>query len=636
MLTQPGAFTVDQRTSILLVEDSADLRELLVQALSMGGYDVEAADNGQSALEAHAKKSFDVVITDIRMPGMDGLTLLDRILAMNKEPETAVILMTAYMTIESAVSSLKKGAYDYLTKPVKIEQLLHTVQTVVDKRRLKLENVRLTRELTDLNRELEKKVRLRTKQLQDSQDELQKSYLEVIKSFAVVLEERDAYTQGHSSRVTEYSVRTASEMCLPDEQIVALQIGGSLHDIGKIGIPEEVLCKAVKLTPEEWRVMREHPDKGARMIEPLSFLSKERVLIRHHHERWDGKGYPDRLAGEEIPLLSRILCVADAFDAMTSTRSYRRRMTLETAVEQLKKSRGTQFDPKIVDLFLDCLDKYGIITSMDCIILAAGKGKRMDGDEPKVLFEARGKPLLGYVLDVVVKLGMRKIFVVVGHKADTVMEYAGKTYWQTKPAGWLSALQKTGQHELVEFVLQKEQLGTGHAVAQVLPHLAHSRNGLLILSGDVPLLSFDTLNRIIDEQMRTDAGLVLATADLEDPGSLGRVKRAPNGELEAIIEASDASKSELKINEINVGAYCLAADHCFLDLLHEVQNNNSQGEYYLTDAIRLFVVRGNHARLCKVADSREALGINTVQDLELAEKYLEEMSRSSRGGILPS
>ncbi len=621
---------VEQRASILVVEDSTDLRELLVQALSMGGYHVEAADNGQSALEALAQDSFDVVVTDIRMPGMDGLALLDRILAMNKEPETAVILMTAYMTIESAVSSLKKGAYDYLAKPVKIEQLLHTVQTVVDKRRLKLENIRLTRELTRLNRELEKKVRLRTKQLQDSQDKLQRSYLEVIKSFAVVLEERDAYTQGHSSRVTEYSVRTATQMGLAEEQIVALQIGGSLHDIGKIGIPEEVLCKTEELTPEEWRVMREHPDKGARMIEPLSFLSKEKVLIRHHHERWDGKGYPGRLAGEEIPLLSRILCVADAFDAMTSTRSYRKRMTLETAVEQLKMNKGTQLDPTVVDVFLDCLDKYGIITSMDCVILAAGKGKRMVGDDPKVLIEAHGKPLLGYVLDLVAKLGVRKMYIVVGHGAGEVKEYAGKTYWQTKPTGWHDAVGRTGQDELIEFVLQDEQLGTAHAVAQVLPYLAHSKNGLLILSGDVPLLSFNTVNRMIDEQMRTEAGLVLATADVEEPGSLGRITRAPNGQFEAIVEAADASKKELRINEINVGAYCLAGDHCLLDLISEVQNNNVQGEYYLTDAVRLFAKRGNRVRLCKVADSREALGINTMQDLQLAEKYIEEMNLLSR------
>lgn len=620
-----------QSTSILVVEDSTDLRELLVQALSMGGYDVQAADNGQSALEALAQSPFDVVITDIRMPGMDGIALLDRILAMDREPETAVILMTAYMTIESAVSSLKKGAYDYLTKPVKIEQLLHTVQTVVDKRRLKLENIRLTRELTELNRQLEKKVQLRTKQLQDSQDELQQSYLEVIKSFAVVLEERDAYTQGHSSRVTDYSVRTASEMQLGEEQIIALQIGGNLHDIGKIGVPEEVLCKTEGLTDEEWLVMREHPEKGSRMVEPLSFLSKERVLIRHHHERWDGKGYPDGLAGEEIPLLSRILCVADAFDAMTSTRSYRKRMTLETAIDQLKKNKGTQFDPDIVDVFLDCLDKYGVITSMDCIILAAGKGKRMVGDDPKVLIEAHGKPLLGYVLDVVAKLGMRKIYVVVGHGADRVKEYAGRSYWEAKPSDWHGALGKTGQDDLIEFVLQEEQLGTAHAVAQALPRLAHSKNALLILSGDVPLLSFESLNRMIDDQMRTDSGLVLATADVEEPGSLGRIKRTPNGDFEAIIEAADASERELKINEINIGAYCLAGDRGLLDLLGEIRRDNAQGEYYLTDAVRLFAARGNRVHLCKVADSREALGVNTMKDLDLAEKYIAEMSRSSVG-----
>ncbi|MBN1592090.1 MAG: response regulator [Candidatus Coatesbacteria bacterium] len=620
---------MEQNSSILVVEDSAGLRENLVQTLSMGGYSVQAADNGHSALEILETESFDVIITDIRMPGMDGLALLDQVLAMDGKPETAVILMTAYMTIESAVSSLKKGAYDYITKPFKIEQLLHTVETVIDKRRLKLENVRLNNELKELNRELEEKVRLRTKQLQESQNELQENYLQVIKSFAVVLEERDAYTQGHSSRVTEYSVRIANEMGLPEGQIIALQIGGNLHDIGKIGIPEEVLRKPTRLTDDEWRVMREHPIKGARMVEPLSFLSKERILIKHHHERWDGRGYPDGLAGEEIPLLSRILCVADSFDAMTSTRSYRRRMALATAIAQIEENRGTQFDPRIVDVFMNCLKEFGIITSMDCVILAAGKGKRMNSDRPKVLTQLRGRPLLGYVLDLMAKFGMHKTYIVVGHGANEVKEFVQSTYLQGTTNNWFSAHSRAHREELIEFVQQKEQLGTAHAVAQVLPHLVPSRNSMLILSGDVPLLSFNTINKLIDEQMRTDAGLVLATADLDDPGSLGRIVRNEEGELKAIVEACEASEEELAIKEINVGAYCLSGDRRFLDFLGKVENDNSQGEYYLTDAIRLFMEKGNRVRLCKIADSRESLGINTIQDLERAEKYIDGINLSA-------
>jgi len=620
---------VQQKASILVVEDSAGLRENLVQALSMGGYDVQAADNGHSALEALAKGPFDVVITDIRMPGMDGLAVLDRVLAMDRKPETAVILMTAYMTIESAVSSLKKGAYDYITKPFKIEQLLHTVQAVIDKRQLKLENERLAKELKELNRQLEKKVRLRTGQLQDSQDKLQRSYLEIIKSFAVVLEERDAYTQGHSSRVTEYSIRTAREMRLSKDQIKALQIGGNLHDIGKIGIPEEVLSKPTKLTDEEWRVMREHPEKGARMIEPLSFLSQEKVLIRHHHERWDGKGYPAGLAGEDIPLLSRVLSVADAFDSMTSTRSYRKRMRLEAGIEQLVRNKGTQFDPKIVDVFIKCLGKYGIITSMDCIILAAGKGKRMRADVPKVLLTLHGKPLLGHVLDLVSMFGMHKIYIVVGQGAEKLKQYASKTYSLKEPGAGHSASEVALDKDQIEFVLQEQQLGTAHAVMQVLPYLKRSKNGLLILSGDVPLLSFETINGMIEQQIRGDTELDIATAKLEDPGSLGRIKRSKTGELEAIVELPDATEQDLAIKEVNVGAYCLRSDHRFLEVLSEVQANNAQGEYYLTDAVRLFLERGNHVGLYEIADPGESLGINTRQDLARAEEYLRKIKHRS-------
>jgi len=625
---------VQRKASILVVEDSAGLRENLVQALTMGGYDVRAADNGRSALETLEKDSFDVVITDIRMPGMDGLTLLDRVLSMDKKPETAVILMTAYMTIESAVSSLKKGAYDYITKPFKIEQLLHTVQAVIDKRRLKIENERLARELKKLNRQLEKKVRLRTKQLQDSQDKLQRSYLEIIKAFAVVLEERDAYTQGHSSRVTEYALRMAKEMHLSKDQMRALQIGGSLHDIGKIGIPEEVLSKPTKLTDEEWRIMREHPEKGARMIEPLSFLSQEKVLIRHHHERWDGKGYPAGLAGEEIPLLSRVLSVADAFDSMTSTRSYRKRMKLEVAIEQLEVNKGTQFDPRIVDVFLKCLDKYGIITSMDCIILAGGKGERMKADVPKVLLPLRGKPLLGYVLDLVGMFGMHKIYIVVGQGAEQVKQYVTRTYTLNGPGAHHGDSDGALAEKRIEFVLQAEQLGTAHAVMQVLPYLKRSKNGLLILSGDVPLLSFETINRMIEQQIRGDTELDIATAKLDDPGSLGRIKRSETGELEAIVEMADATEEDLAIKEVNVGAYCIASDHRFLDVLSDVQANNAQGEYYLTDAVRLFLERGNHVGLYEITDPGEALGINTRQDLARAEEYLRKMRpRSHVSGL---
>jgi len=607
---------LSSKARILVVEDAAGLRENLVRALTLGGYEVRAADNGQTALEMIDQQEYDVVVTDIRMPKMDGLALLDRILSLKREPETAVILMTAYMTIESAVSSLKKGAYDYITKPFKVEQLLHTVKAALEKRRLKLENMRLTEQLKELNRQLEEKVRLRTRQLRESREKLEKSYLEIIKAFAVVLEERDAYTQGHSRRVTEYSVRVARQMGLSQEQIRALQIGGALHDIGKIGIPEEVLLKPSGLSEEEWAVMRAHPEKGARMVEPLSFLSEERLLIKYHHERWDGKGYPEGLKGEQIPLLSRILCVADAFDAMTSTRSYRRRMTLNTAVARLIEGKGTQFDPKIVDVFIDCLAKYGILTMMDCIILAAGKGKRMKSALPKVLIELDGEPLLGYVLRLVGKFGMRNTYLVVGHGARQVKEYVTRSF------------AKDGSLGEVVFVHQRRQLGTAHAVRQVLPHLARPKTGILILNGDTPLLRFETVNHLIEEQMKSDADLVLATARVPNPGSLGRIKRKPNNDIEQIVEAADASSEELKIDEVNAGVYCLGANHRFLDLLAELNNDNAQGEYYLTDAVRLLLQRGGKVRAYRIEDSREAIGINTPEDLGVALEYLRQMRQA--------
>ena len=205
----------------------------------------------------------------------------------------------------------------------------------------------------------------------------------------------------------------------------------------------------------------------------------------------------------------------------------------------------------------------------------------------------------------------------VGHGAQGVMDYVKSNYTQI-----------TDDLGRIVFVHQEEQLGTAHAVMQVIPHIRPSKNSMIILNGDTPLLTFDIINRLMERLTGEDAQLALTTAVLDEPGSLGRIKRNDDGNLEAIIEAADATDAEKEIKEINVGVYCLGSDHSFLDLVGQVGDENAQGEYYLTDAVKLLLEKGGKAAICQVKDSREARGINTEDDLKLAEQYLSEIGSS--------
>jgi response regulator RpfG family c-di-GMP phosphodiesterase len=320
----------------LVVDDEPRLRAVLVRLLAAEGFTCREAASGAEALTEMEREPAALVISDVRMPVMDGITLLREI--VRRWPGTAFIIVTAVAEAESAVSALQLGAMDYIAKPFQLEEVRARVYQALDKRRLILEN-------RDYQRDLEERVRVQARRIGEL-------FLEGVQALAVALEAKDAYLRGHSTRVAAYAVGTAHRLGLTAEEVETLALGANLHDIGKIGVREEVLHKPDRLTDDEYRHIMEHPLIGARILSPL--LKDQPValaIVRSHHERLDGSGLPDGLRGDAIPVAVRIASVADAFDAMTSARPYRSGLAIERALNELRTGRGVQFDPEIVDAF---------------------------------------------------------------------------------------------------------------------------------------------------------------------------------------------------------------------------------------------------------------------------------------------
>jgi putative two-component system response regulator len=332
----------------LVVDDEPRLRQVLVRLMEADGFLCDQAANGVEALEILADRAVTLVLTDLRMPRMDGLELLREVRA--RYPATAVILITAVADVDLAVSCLAIGAMDYLTKPFHIEEVRARVGKALEKRRLILEN-------REYQERLEDRVRAQAQRLEAL-------FLASIQSLAEALEVKDRYTRGHSIRVSDYSAIIARTLELDDETVRQIELGGHVHDIGKIGVREAVLNKPGRLTEEEYEHIMTHPVVGWRILSPLLGDAPLALnIVRSHHERYDGGGIPDRLAGNRIPLEARIAAVADAFDAMTSGRPYRtgQRMSLEAAVAELQRCSGTQFDPLVVSAFVHAATSGRII-----------------------------------------------------------------------------------------------------------------------------------------------------------------------------------------------------------------------------------------------------------------------------------
>jgi response regulator RpfG family c-di-GMP phosphodiesterase len=332
-----------QSGPILIVDDDAEVREMLRDVFRADGYQCRLATNGREALETFAIERPPLTVTDLRMPVMDGIEFVKRAHAL--DPEAMVLVLTGAGDVKTAVETLTGGAYDFILKPVSPDALLEAAKRALDHHQVLAErrerHALLERRIVESARELEMALR----QLDDT-------YRSTIEALGAAIVTRDVGTYSHSRRVRGYTLAIARAHGVSEAELQDIDCGVLLHDIGKIGIPDGILLKSGPLTPAEWEVMKKHPDIGRQLVEKIPFLRGAAPLVYHHHERWDGAGYPVGLRGEAIPLGARIFAVADALDAMTVDRPYCRAVSFETARLEIRDCAGTQFDPAVVTSFL--------------------------------------------------------------------------------------------------------------------------------------------------------------------------------------------------------------------------------------------------------------------------------------------
>ena len=370
--------------SILIVDDEIGPRESLRMILKPI-YEVHTAANGYEALNFIGREKVDLVTLDLKMPGIPGMDVLREIKKLNNNVE--VIIITGYGTLANAVEAIRFGAVDFISKPFNIAEIISIVGKSVERRDFSLKIKNLIQKIKDFHllgedgrgealsnlraclqapraNEIRKEMKESLQQLENLHSQkVSVNYLDFLKVLMYILESKEPCNSGHSERVCYYSDIIAQDLHLSLEEKEELQIATLLHDIGKIGLSKHLLEK-INPSQREYQTIRQHPLNGVQIIEPLAFSHTVTLAIRHHHERWDGKGYPDGLFGEQIPLLARVIALADSYDAMTSDRPYRKGLPLKSVQEEIERNAGIQFDPHIVFQFSKHLKNGGFIPSI--------------------------------------------------------------------------------------------------------------------------------------------------------------------------------------------------------------------------------------------------------------------------------
>ena len=321
-----------EKHTILLVDDEVNNLQLLRRTLRHD-YNIITAANGKEALEIIENRGSEIalIVSDQKMPEMQGTEFLKQV--SDTYPDIIKILLTGHLDVDAIVDSINDcHLYQYIVKPFDPEELKLTIETGIEKFDLINNKTVILKDLREL-------------------------FYKTIKLISSALDAKDPYTHGHSLRVTMYSLILAKALNLDDNTLEEIETAGLLHDIGKIGIPQNILCKPGRLTDEEYEVMKSHPAQAEKMLMGIKKLTVVSNWLRTHHERWDGRGYPNGLKGEEIPISGRIIALADTYDAMTSTRSYRKALSHETAISEIQRCSGTQFDPVLAELFIKCQDE---------------------------------------------------------------------------------------------------------------------------------------------------------------------------------------------------------------------------------------------------------------------------------------
>jgi putative nucleotidyltransferase with HDIG domain len=335
--------------NILVVDDEEAIREVVSTMLESKGYQCTAVSNGRAAQDQVKRLTPDLVLSDMIMPEMDGIKLLDWL--RQYDPEVPVIMVTAIHDISTALEAIRRGAYDYILKPFEKDQLYLGVGRALQHRRLVMEN-------RTYQRSLEQLVEERTAQLTAKNAQLEQSYDDTLEALGSALDLKDAETEGHCQRVTAFCISVARAMSVPDPYLPILARAAFLHDIGKMAIPDGILRKPGPLTDDEKQIMRTHCEIGYNMLIRIPFLRDAAEIVLAHQEFFDGSGYPRALKGEQIPLGARIFTIADSLDAMISDRPYRKALPLSHAREEIRRCSGTQFDPQVVKVFLSIPEQH--------------------------------------------------------------------------------------------------------------------------------------------------------------------------------------------------------------------------------------------------------------------------------------
>ena len=324
---------------IIAVDDEEGIIDSLSIFLKRSGYDFTGVTNPQEAIDLVKREHFDLMILDFIMTPFHGDQVVEEIRKFNKE--LYILLLTGHKDLAPPLETIKRlDIQGYCEKSDKFDQLLLLIESGI-------KSIEQMNEIKKINHEL-----------QNTYDMLEKSYIESIETLRYTVEAKDTYTRGHSDRVSEYSVLIGKKINLSDDDLKILRIGGLFHDIGKIGVPDIILQKETKLTDDEYSEIKNHPSIGAHILSTATIFKDILPIVKHHHERFDGHGYPSQLKGNDIPYFARIAAIADSFDAMTSKRTYRDALPMETVISEFERCRGSQFDPELTDVFLDILKNH--------------------------------------------------------------------------------------------------------------------------------------------------------------------------------------------------------------------------------------------------------------------------------------
>lgn len=350
MTGQAGVVTV------LVVDDEEPIRNALRKFLKQQQFEVFAAGSAEEALQQLRLHKVALMLSDIRMPGTSGIDLVPQ--ALEIEPDLAILMLTAVNDATSAALCMQRGAMDYLTKPIELADLGRAVQRAIKRREMLLEN-------RHLNEWLKEEVTTRTAELHRQQHRMERISTATLEALVNALEAKDPYLRGHSARVADLSANIATELGMNEEEVDRVRMAGRLHDLGKIGTRDVVVNKEGPLTPEEFEHVKQHVIIGAQILAPLVHLGDIVSMVKSHHERWDGTGYPDGLRGEEIPKGGRIIAAAEVYDALTTSRPYQEKMTPEQAAERMADLSGTVLDANVYDALLRIVGRRQTLVFLD-------------------------------------------------------------------------------------------------------------------------------------------------------------------------------------------------------------------------------------------------------------------------------